>query len=102
MTPVRLEPAASRYRVKHYSLNVHEIIMMAFNVVFWKMRKLSVASVSPVSCKLGLASASHTPDNSGGSPSIPSVMPHREPGCFLVPILCVGPFVQKSPTHFQL
>ena len=54
------------------SLNVHEIIMIALNVVFSKMRLLSVASMAPVSGKFGLTSASHTPDNSTGSPEVDS------------------------------
>ena len=76
--------------------------MIALNVVFWKMRMLSLASVPPVSGKLGQASASDTPDNSGGSPSTPSVMSHREPGCFLVSVLYGGPSVQNVQHLFQL
>ena len=55
----------------------------------------SVASVSPVSGKLGLPPVSHTL-NTG------DLVLHRKAGGFLMPLLCVGPAVQKFHRNVKI
>ena len=67
----------------------------------------SVTSVSPVSGKSGLAPGSHTLNNSCdlvlyGSASISPATLHRQAGGFLMPSLCVGPFVQICHRHDKI
>ena len=63
------------------------------------MMPSSVTSVSPASGKLGLAPVSHTLNTGAeGSASISHATLHRKAGGgggFLMPLLCVGPFVQN-------
>ena len=59
----------------------------------------SVMSVSPVSGKLGLAPCLHTLNNSC---NLVLRDRHREAGGFLMPLLCIGPSVQKCHRHVKI
>ena len=63
----------------------------------------SVTSVAPVSGKLGLAQVLHTLNNSCDLvPRDQHAKLHREAGSFLMPLLCVGPSVQKCHGHVKI